>query len=48
MRRHSHFLARPGHAVIARAAAALAMSILTGATAGLVLARWPVDRALAA
>jgi hypothetical protein len=38
---------KPSHprAMVARAAVALTMSALTGATAGLVLARWPVPRA---
>ncbi|HEX3622509.1 MAG TPA: hypothetical protein VHT97_09350 [Acidimicrobiales bacterium] len=32
----------PLRAMVARAAVALTMSALTGATAGLALARWPV------
>jgi hypothetical protein len=30
--------------IVARAAVALTMSLLTGATAGAALARWPVTR----
>ncbi len=34
-------------AMLARAVVALAMSALTGATAGVALARWPVTKAAA-
>lgn len=37
----------PYRAAVARAAVALAMSALTGATAGLALARWPMTKASA-